>query len=355
MLDKESIILNYNRIRKKSRNKFYNKKKYNVIYIIILVILLIYIIILKIKIKKFQNQNPNNQLSNDITQSLQMCYYSRSLFFINSRAKIMNNKNINDKSMLITIQEKLNYLLIHESPDYKSKIADKIKLHEYSIKMLGKDICVPIIKIYENTNDIKLEELPDKFVLKCNHGSGMNIICPNKSNFNLLSARNNLDNWKKIDYGLKNGEFQYININRKIFAENFLKENIEDYKVYCFHGKPKFIRVQKKYDNTNKINNYYDLNWNLTELETGLPHFIRDDKIIFPKPKNLDIMLDYAIKLSSEFVFVRVDFYNIDGQIYLGEMTFAPSNLLFNLKNREQSVYLGNLIDLNKIKDYLFN
>ena len=84
----------------------------------------------------------------------------------------------------------------------------------------------------------------------------MNIICPNKSNFNLLSARNNLDNWKKIDYGLKNGEFQYININRKIFAENFLKENIEDYKVYCFHGKPKFIRVQKKYDNTNKINNY---------------------------------------------------------------------------------------------------
>ena len=66
-------------------------------------------------------------------------------------------------------------------------------------------------------------------------------------------------------------------------------------------------------------------------------------------------MLDYAIKLSSEFVFVRVDFYNIDGQIYLGEMTFAPSNLLFHLKNREQSVYLGNLIDLNKIKDYLFN
>ena len=245
MLDKESIILNYNKIRKKSKNKYYNVKKYNVIYIIILVILLIYIIILKIKIKKFQNQNPNNQLSNDITQSLQMCYYSRSLFFINSRAKIMNNKNINDKSMLITIQEKLNYLLIHESPDYKSKIADKIKLHEYSIKMLGKDICVPIIKIYENANDIKLEELPDKFVLKCNHGSGMNIICPNKSNFNLLSARNNLDNWKKIDYGLKNGEFQYININRKIFAENFLKENIEDYKVYCFHGKPKFIRVQK--------------------------------------------------------------------------------------------------------------
>ena len=71
-------------------------------------------------------------------------------------------------------------MIVHESPDYKSKLVDKILLHDYSIKKLGKDIGVPIIKIYNNTDEIKKEDLPDKFVLKCNHGSAMNIICENK-------------------------------------------------------------------------------------------------------------------------------------------------------------------------------
>ena len=86
-----------------------------------------------------------------------------------------------------------------------------------------------------------------------------------------------------------------------------------------------------------------------------MPHFIRDEKIKFLKPKILNLMLEYARKLSSEFIFVRVDFYNIEGKIYLGELTFSPSNLLFGLKNREQSIYLGNFIDLNKIKKNLIN
>ena len=218
--------------------------------------------------------------------------------------------------------------------------------------MIGKDICVPILKIYENANDINLEELPERFVLKCNHGSGMNIFCPDKSNFNIIEAKRQLNYLKNINYGLQNSEFQYININRTIFAETFLKENIEDYKIYCFHGEPKFIRVQKKYDNYRKINNYYDLNWNLTDIETGLPNFIRNENIMFPKPKNLELIINYARKLSSEFVFVRADFYNMDGQIYLGELTFSPSNLIFKLKNREQSIYLGNFIDVNNIYIY---
>ena len=80
----------------------------------------------------------------------------------------------------MTIQSKLNYLIVHESPEFKTNLVDKIMLHNYSIKKLGKDICVPIIKIYNDTKEIKLDELPDKFALKYNHGSGMNILCNNK-------------------------------------------------------------------------------------------------------------------------------------------------------------------------------
>ena len=280
-----------------------------------------------------------------------MCYKSRALYYTRSRQKIMNTKN----HELKTIQQKLNYLIIHESPDYKSKIVDKIRLHEYSMKILGKDICVPIIKIYDDINDINLSELPNKFILKCNHGSAMNIICHDKSKFNLNQSKVLLKEWINTDYGFKNSEFQYINVKRKVFAEVLLKDEIEDYKIYCFHGEPKFIRVQKKIKGHEKINNYYDLNWKLTDIETGLPNFFRRPEIIFNKPINLDLMLNYSRKLSEEFVFVRVDFYNINGKIYLGELTFTPSNLKFKLKNKLQSIFMGNFIDLNRIKEYLLN
>ena len=95
-----------------------------------------------------------------------------------------------------------------------------------------------------------------------------------------------------------------------------------------------------------KINNYYDLAWKLTDIETGLSGFIRRADITFNKPKNLDLMIKYSKILSEDFVFVRVDFYNINGIIYLGEMTFSPSNNSFKLKNMKQSLELGKLLNL---------
>ena len=284
----------------------YNIKIFNIICLIIIFSCLFYIRYLTLLNKKielkYNNYKSNNNKNDEL---LDMCYKSRSLIY-------NQHRNVN-KSNLITIQDKLNYLMIHESPDIKSKIADKILLHNYSVEKLGKDICVPIIKIYNDSCNIKLEDLPDKFVLKCNHGSGMNIICTNKTKFDLNMAKQQLNIWKNFNFGLKYYEFQYINIDRKIFAETFLIDNIEDYKIYCFHGIPKFIRVQKHFEGmSGKVNNYYDLDWKLTDIETGLPGFFRRPDIIFEKPKNFALMLDYSKKLSEDFVFVRVDLYNIN-------------------------------------------
>ena len=249
----------------------------NIIVTIIFFLSILYNIYLSLQLKKLDINNMQNK-----NELLDMCYKSRGIYY----SKIRKLKN----SPLITIQEKLNYILVHESPDIKSKIADKILLHDYSIKKLGKDICVPIIKIYDSANDIKLEDLPNKFVLKCNHGSGMNIICEDKNKFDLDLAKRKLSHWKLVNYGLIFNEFQYINIERKIFAEQFLQKDINDYKIYCFHGNCKFIRVQRHLEGRSyKVNNYYDLNWKLTDIETGIPGFERMPDITFEKPKNLDL------------------------------------------------------------------
>ena len=250
----------------------------------------------------------------------------------------------------------MNYLLIHESAEYKSNLVDKIKLREYSKKILGKNICIPIIKIYDNAHEINLDELPDKFILKCNHGSGMNIICKDKSKFDLIKAKKKLNEWININYGLKGAQFQYYYIDRKIFASPYMGELI-DYKTFCFNGIPKFIAARKVLNKKRKryIYNYYDLNWTLTNIEYGSNQYKRDQNITIEKPKNLNILIDYAKKLSNEFVFVRVDFYEINGTIYLGELTFTPSNIKNSFKNQEQRIYLGNLLDITKVKPYLYN
>ena len=127
---------------------------------------------------------------------------------------------IYNDSNIVTFEDKLNYLLVHENPENKTEFVDKILLRNYSRKIIGKDICVPIIKIYNDVDDINLDELPDKFILKCNHGSGMNIICTDKKNFNLYDAKKKLRNWLNINYGLDNFESQYINVKKKYLPKN---------------------------------------------------------------------------------------------------------------------------------------
>lgn len=251
-------------------------------------------------------------------------------------------------SNILTIQDKYNWLIIHENPEEKFKIVDKILLHNYSKKILGKDICVPILKVYNNTQEIILDELPDKFVLKCNHGSGMNILCKKKKNFNIIKAKKLLNHWMNVNYGLKNFEYQYIKVKKKIFAEKYLCDDILDYKFYCFNGNPQFIRVQKHLKRKS-IHNYYSLNFTLNEIETNMKKYIRRPDIKFPKPKNLNVMIEYAKKLSAEFAFVRVDMYEVNDTVYLGEMTFTSINVYMPYKDRNQSLYLGSLLNIKKM------
>ena len=310
------------------------------------------VISLKINITKNKKKEKRDKPLKNCQKKelLQLYIENRTQFYINGRQEIM--KNIGSKyndSDIKTFQDKINWLLIHDSSELKSNIVDKILLREYSKKILGKDICVPIIKIYNDINEIKLNELPEKFVLKCNHGSGMNIICKNKTEFNISNAKEKLKKWMKINYGLKNYEYQYIRIKRKMFAETFLKDNITDYKFYCFNGNPKLIKVQSKYIDGIKMYHYYDLNWTITDIETNLTGNIKLSSVKFPRPKYLKLMINYAKKFSHYFTFVRVDLYEFNKTVYLSELTFSPANAISPFKDEKQRIYLGNLLDLSKV------
>ena len=247
-----------------------------------------------------------------------------------------------------TIQEKLMWLNIYDTDRKKCDCADKIKIHNYCKEKLGEDICVPLIKIYNDPKDINFDELPDKFVLKCNHGSGMNIIVNDKNTLNKTDAINRLNRWLSEDFTFRNGfEAHYHDIERKCFAEQYMNDghkDLIDYKFLCFNGKPTFLQVIGGRHEATKHLNYYDMDFKFCAISRT--DFRNNPKIEDKKPINFDKMVEYAKKLSEPFKFVRVDFYEIDGRIYLGELTFTPGALYFRYANRNDETEVGNMLTL---------
>ena len=258
-----------------------------------------------------------------------------------------------------TFQDKINWLKVYDSTELKSKCADKILVHEYSKEKLGKDICIPIIKEYNNIYEFTLDwkNIPDNCVIKCNHGSGYMIVCKEKSKLNKDDCIKKLNTWLHINYGLDHWGYQlhYAKIKPKIFTEVLMKNDnsnklLINYKFLCFNGVPKIIEIYQSdgpENDTREQMNFYDLDFNLLNISQW--HHdnnpFRKDK----KPINYDKMIEYAKLLSADFKFVRVDFYEINNQIYLGELTFTPNNGFVKFNNDKKyhtSEYLGNLLSL---------
>lgn len=220
-----------------------------------------------------------------------------------------------------TFTEKIWWMKIYDSTMLKSFCADKVNLHDYSTYVLGKDICIPIIKVYNKPKDINYEELPKSFVIKCNHGSGYNIIVKDKAKINKQDIERRLNKWLAEDYSyVYDCELHYHLIKRKILIEEY-KEQLEDIKIFCFNGIPKFLQVDKHFQEHRM--NFYDVDWKpLTWLSNR--DYPANYNIIDDKPQQLSELLELAAKLSKEFKFVRVDLYPRQEGIFLGELTFTP-------------------------------
>ena len=140
---------------------------------------------------------------NIYTKKLIDYYYTKRLEQVMKMGRHYNESNI------ITFEDKINWICIHDVTKLKGRCADKILLREYSKRILKKDICNKILKIYDNPSQINISELPDQFVLKTNHGSGFNIIVHNKTELDVENAKQTLSKWLQIDYSELGAEFHY--------------------------------------------------------------------------------------------------------------------------------------------------
>lgn len=224
-----------------------------------------------------------------------------------------------------TLNEKIQWLKLYDSTPLKTKLSDKYLVRGWIAEKIGSQYLIPLLGAWDSFDDIDFDQLPQQFVLKCNHGSGMNIIVKNKNDFNREEARAKISKWMAQNYAFKASlELHYRDIQPKIMAEKYMENadgELKDYKFMCLNGKPAFIWVDSmRY--TDHKRNVYDTDFNLLPLRIGYENF--DDTGC--KPQNLGKMLELAAKLSQDFSCVRIDLYEANGKIYFGEMTFTSES-----------------------------
>ena len=222
-----------------------------------------------------------------------------------------------------TFNEKIQWMKVHDVNPLKTRLADKYLVRDWIKEQIGGEYLIPLVGgPWKSADEIDFDSLPDRFALKANHGCGMNLIVKDKSKLDIPQARSLCNSWLNTVYGCIGMETQYFHIPPVLIAEQYMEDesgNLNDYKVFNFHGEPKVIQVD--FDRfSNHHRNLYSADW---EFIKGEINDASDPNREIAKPETLNEMLEIAKKLSKPFAHVRTDFYLINNRLYFGEMTFS--------------------------------
>lgn len=255
-----------------------------------------------------------------------------------------------------TLNEKLQWLKIHNrNPKYR-EIVDKYLVKEYVAGIIGSEYVIPTLGAWDKAEDIDFDALPDKFVLKTNHSGGNTgvVICKDKAKLNKAEAvaklRKSLNEPGIFPFYR---EWPYKDVERKVIAEQLLEdpngEEISDYKFYCFDGKVDSVMTCIDRQKGDAKFYFFDRNWELRRYNKRGK--AAPEGFTLPRPKNLDKMFELASRLSMDIPFARVDLYNVDGNIYFGEITFYPGSGVDYNRLPETDLYFGSMISFDKAYD----
>lgn len=251
----------------------------------------------------------------------------------------------------VSFNEKLQWLKLHDRKAEYIKYVDKYEVRNFIEEQFGSEILIPIYGVWDSVEDIDFDKLPEKFVLKCTHDSGSVCICENKATFDFQGAKRKLQQGMRHNLFYWGREWPYKGVKPRIIAEKYMSDSsgtgeLTDYKLMCFNGKVRcsFTGTDRFSGDGLKIT-FFDLNWNRMPFER---HYPADPKPI-PKPKSYDRMIDIAERISCGHPFMRIDFYEIDGCPYFGEITLYPGNGMEEFTPEIWDKKLGDMIDISEV------
>lgn len=253
-----------------------------------------------------------------------------------------------------TFNEKLQWLKLYDRNPLYTTLVDKYSVKKWVADKIGEEYIIPTLGVWDKAEDIDFDNLPNQFVLKCTHDSGSIVICKDKRTFNRQRAIAKLNNGLAHNFYVAGREWPYKNVKPRIIAEEYMEDKetteLRDYKFFCFNGKVKLLFVATDRQRAKEpCFDFYDTNFVHLSIKHGHPN---SGKVI-KQPMNFEKMKILAHKLSMDIPQVRVDFYEINGKVYFGELTFFHHGGFVPFNPPQWNNTLGKWIQLPEKVTYL--
>lgn len=267
--------------------------------------------------------------------------------YLKIKYRLTMRKKLNLKNPQ-TFNEKLQWLKLYDRNLEYTKRVDKYEVRKYIADIIGEEYLIPLLGVWDSPDDIDFDKLPNQFVLKCNHNSGLGMcICKDKSKLNIEKVKKDLKKGLKQNYFITSREWPYKNVKPRIIAEKYMVDEsgieLKDYKIMCFNGRFECSFVcSDRYDKDGLCVTFFDREWNKLPFERHYPSSRKEIK----RPKCYEKMIELAENLAEGIRFARIDFYEIKGEIYFGEITFYPGSGMEEFTPEEWDYKLGNHITL---------
>ena len=246
--------------------------------------------------------------------------------------------------------EKLQWLKVHDRKPEYSQLVDKWEVRTYIADTFGEEYLIPAIGVYNSCSEIDFESLPSEFVMKCTHDSGSVELCTDKAGWDREKACNNIEAALKRNYYKAYREWPYKSVKPRIIIEKYMhdiaSDDLKDYKVMCFNGKARVIEVHENRFNEGRehTQTFYTEKWEKLDISQPFSYPTKEDK---ERPKLLDKMIELSETIAKDMYHVRVDWYDVNGKLMFGEITFYDGSGFEPFSKPEHEKYLGDLIVLD--------
>ena len=259
------------------------------------------------------------------------------------RIKMGKNLNLNPP---VTFNEKLQWLKIHDRrPEYTTMV-DKYEAKKWIADRIGEEYIIPTLGVWEHFDEIDFDKLPNQFVLKCTHDSGGLVICRDKSKFDKKAARKKIETCLKHNFFWGQREWPYKNVKPRIIAEKYMEDSaineLRDYKFFAFRGVVKAMFIASNRQSGKTTADYFDMKFKPLNFTWGYPN----SHILPEKPKNFTDMIKAAEVITKDIPEARIDFYEVDGKMYFGEITFFDGSGMQRMNPDKWDKILGDWIEL---------
>ena len=226
-----------------------------------------------------------------------------------------------------TFNEKLNWLKLHDHNPLYPTLVDKYEVKQNVAEKIGPEYVIPTLGVWEHFDDIDFDSLPDQFVLKCTHDSEGVVIVRDKEKLDKTAAKQKIEAALRVNFYYIGREWPYKSVRPRIIAEQLLVDpsgdELKDYKLMCFNAEVKCTFVCSNRDSAGGLCiNTYDRQWQPMPFGRENPR----NPVETEKPVCYEKMVELAQTLSRNISFARVDFYEVDGRPFFGELTFYPGS-----------------------------